>query len=165
MNCSGTERTLVIQSSIDAPSPSQDAQLVINYRRAPAGLGQSRWLTLAKPTSGGQSTSFGMIDASALAPPNTTALEFFSPVDLRPTKQRCPTYEDDCGVVSPLVVEVGTSSGPITEVAQGQIAYFNVLPWGAEVAMAQASQRVEPVLCDDLPETWYQAAIRYEYGP
>ena len=71
--------------------------------------------------------------------------------------QDCELRSDSCGELRRLALEVSTELGNGSELVFDHGSWFvDFLAFGYVMEVEQATRRVAPIVCDDVPEEWFQ---------
>jgi hypothetical protein len=155
LDCAGVIVTVTLDSTILVmPNPGEMVEL--DYRTDAVGQVEDRWLAIHQ-LEDQQALVLGAVAASRLDPPGTTLGEFFGdPALTIAAEQPCEATTDSCGELQRLALAVTLEMfGEADPVFDHGSWYGNFLAFGYSIEVEEATRRVPPVNCDDVPDEWF----------
>jgi hypothetical protein len=153
--------TLGAQTTLAYNPPPFPANLPLSltYRTASVGPNQDRWLAIHDM---GGLLRFGAIAATSLDPPGLTNAAFFGGLGLTEAEPTCAPESDSCGDYDRLWLDVDEPMfGPTGRVHDHGSFFVDFLAYGWSIEVEEATRRLAPVGCDDVPQRWFQLVAEW----
>lgn len=144
------------------PTLAVGDERVLDYRRT-SPFWSNEWFAI-HPADNPFITNVSGIQAEALAPPDTTAVEFFG-VDIAVIDDLCaPIDTGPCGPSIRLALEMKWSAATDL-VFDGQTGSLTDFGGTISSHVAIARRPDDGVQCDDLPPAWFSVVMAGNFGP
>ncbi|MCA9709044.1 MAG: hypothetical protein KDK70_24580 [Myxococcales bacterium] len=123
---------------------------------------ENRWFALHSAMGESDVLLLGGVSGSALDPPGTTLEAFFGgDPGLTVVEGLCEPFDDLCGPVERLALDLTTLGGATVRVFDQDTGIIDVLAYGYRLTVQSAVHNLRPIGCDDLPPRWYQLVVGY----